>query len=130
MNDIKLYASMKATHWRDVAHDDLGELIHINILLLQICGLLTVGQGWIRKLARNVLPHYSNLCHFLLTTIYVLNIAVGQYDAATICEFVSMVCLYYRFLELYRQRNQLADLLGVCRGLWTQLTASQKVIVR
>ena len=62
--------------------------------------------------------------------MYVLNFAVGHYDAATICEGVGGICLYYRYLIISRQQHQLVDMLRTCRELWDQLTDSEKVIVR
>ena len=123
-------AIMKQTYGKDVAREELEEFAQIHIILLRINGLLPIRRGWNRQLARNLLSLNVHLSHFLISTMYVLNLALGNSDAAVICEFVCMISAHCRYLILFWQRNQLNELLRACCELWAQLTLSEKVTVR
>ena len=121
---------MKRIHQKDDAQDELEDLVQINVLLLRLSGLLAIGCGWRSQLVGIILLLFSHLCHLFLSIMYVLNITMGYYDAATISECVFIICLHWRYLILYRQRKKLEELLRACRDLWVQLTISEKDIVR
>ena len=121
---------MKTTHRKSAANNDIEEFAQIHIVLLQLSGLLVMRRKWGAHLMRTVLSVYLHLGYLFLTTTYVLNFAVGHKDATTIYEGVCVFCLHFRYLVLYWQRPQLAELLQICCKLWAQLTVSEKVIVR
>ena len=121
---------MKTIHRKVVVHDELKEATQINFLLLQMGGLLAIGHGWGSQVMQNLLSTNIHICHTFISSMYIASIAMGNCDAATICEGVGIICVHIRYIILFQQRNKLAELLRTCRELWAQLTFSEKLIVR
>ena len=115
---------------KESAHDDFKELLQINVLILQLSGLIQMEHIWGSKLVSSILSVYAHICYFFLFVMYVLSVMMGHYDAGILSESVALITLYCRHIILYSQRHQLAELLRGCRELWVQLTESEKHIVR
>ena len=127
---IGLHILMRPNHEKDAARDDLKKFARIHILLLQLSGLLDIGHGRICKLAANLILGYTHLTYFLLTSTYVLSVLAGNNDATNIGECVCVLCIHWRYIVLYRHRNDLPELLQISYNLWAVLSDSEKVIVR
>ena len=121
---------MKMKHRKDEVYRDFEKFAQIHILLLQLSGLLSMGQGWGYKLARNLFSIYSHLNFIFISTIYVLCIVAGKNDVATIGECVCALCAHSRYIVLYCHRNHLMELLRACCELWAELSHMEKDIVR
>ena len=126
----KLHVSFQEANCKVEDRKEFEKIVRINILLLQMTGLLRKTQGWTNKLVSNMLSLCTYMVLFATTTTSVLNIAVGHYDVATVCECVSIFSIYYRYIVVCRQDSKLADLLLICNEIWAILTISEKETVR